>query len=159
MSARAFLSLGANLGDRKATIEAALQALERGGGKVVRRSSWYETAPVGKTDQPWFLNLVVEVETPLSADDLLARCQRVERNLGRVRTERWGPRTIDIDILLYDGLAMTSPHLTIPHPRMTERRFVLLPLLEIAPDAALPDGSRLRPFLEDVAEQDVRRLD
>ena len=159
MSARAFLSLGANLGDRKATIEAALQALERGGGKVVRRSSWYETAPVGKTDQPWFLNLVVEVETPLSADDLLARCQRVERNLGRVRTERWGPRTIDIDILLYDGLATTSSHLTIPHPRMTARRFVLLPLLEIAPDAALPDGRRLQHFLEHVADQDVRRVD
>jgi len=159
MSGRAFLSLGANLGDRKATIGAALHALQEGAARIVRRSSFYETAPVGKTDQPWFLNMAVEVETALSPQDLLALCQRVEHALGRVRTERWGPRPIDIDILLYDGLTAASPELTIPHPRMTERRFVLVSLLEIAPDAALPDGRRLQPFLERVSDQDVRRVD
>ena len=159
MSGRAFLSLGANLGDRKATIGAALHALQEGGARMMRRSSFYETAPVGKTDQPWFLNMAVEVETALSPRDLLALCQRVEHALGRVRTERWGPRPIDIDILLYDGLTAASPELVLPRPRMTERAFVLLPLLEIAPDATLPDGRRLQPFLERVSDQDVRRVD
>lgn len=159
MSGRAFLSLGANLGDRKATIGAALHALEEGGARMIRRSSFYETAPVGKTDQPWFLNMAVEVESALSPRDLLALCERVEHALGRVRTERWGPRPIDIDILMYDGVATATPELVLPHPRMTERAFVLLPLLEIAPDATLPDGRPVRAFLDNVSDQDVRRVD
>jgi len=159
MSAKAFLSLGSNLGDRKATLLAALDALDRGGARIIRRSSFYETAPVGKIDQPRFLNLVVEVATDLTPADLLALCQSVERDLGRVRKERWGPRTVDIDILLYDRLAIQTPSLTIPHPEMTRRRFVLVPLLEIAPDASLPDGRRLNAFLADVADQDVRRVE
>jgi 2-amino-4-hydroxy-6-hydroxymethyldihydropteridine diphosphokinase len=159
MSARAFLSLGSNLGDRQATLLAALDALDRGGARIIRRSSLYETGPVGKIDQPRFLNLVVEVATDLTPADLLALCQSVERELGRVRKERWGPRTLDIDILLYDRLTMQTPSLTIPHPEMTRRRFVLEPLLEIAPGASLPDGKRLDVFLADVADQDVRRLE
>lgn len=159
MSARAFLSLGSNLGDRKATLMAALDALDRGGARIVRRSSFHETAPVGKTDQPRFLNLVAEVATDLAPADLLALCQSAERDLGRVRAERWGPRTVDIDILLYDRLAMQTPSLTIPHPEMTRRRFVLVSLLEIAPDATLTDGRRLDAFLGDVADQDVRRVE
>lgn len=159
MSTSAFLSLGSNLGDRQSTLFVALDALERGGARIIRRSSLYETAPVGKTDQPRFLNLVAEVATDLTPADLLALCQSVERELGRVRKERWGPRTIDIDILLYDQLGMQTPSLTIPHPEMARRRFVLEPLLEIAPDASLPDGRRLATFLADVMDQDVRRVE
>jgi 2-amino-4-hydroxy-6-hydroxymethyldihydropteridine diphosphokinase len=158
MSARAYLSLGANVGDRRVAIEGGLAALHAGGAPVVRRSSFYETAPVGKTDQGPFLNIAVEVATDLAPHDLLSLCLRVEDALGRIRIERWGPRTLDIDVLLYDGGAVATPDLTIPHPRMTERRFVLEPLLEIAPDAALPDGRRLDAFLAAVRDQAVRRL-
>lgn len=156
---RAFLSLGSNLGDRAATLHAALEELGRRGVRIVRRSSLYETAPVGVTGQPVFLNLAVEVETTLEPEDLLAACQAVERDLGRVRVERWGPRTVDIDILLYDHRTVATPELVIPHPRLTERRFVLVPLLEIAPQAALPDGRRLEIFLPAVADQALRRVD
>lgn len=158
MSARAYLSLGGNMGHRRAAIEGALAALHAGGAKVIRRSSFYETAPVGKTDQPSFLNIAVEVATDLEPHDLLALCLRIEDSFGRTRMERWGPRTLDIDLLLYDGRTVATLDLTIPHPRMTERRFVLEPLLEIAPDAALPDGRPLRSFLDGVAGQDVRRV-
>jgi len=158
MSSRAFLSLGANLGDRAETITRALRALEEGGVTILRRSSFYDTAPVGNTRQPRFLNLVAEVDTVLSAEELLALCQRVERALGRTRTARWGPRTIDIDLLLFEDVTMTTPSLVLPHPRITERAFVLRPLLEIAPQATLPDGRPLREFLSRVADQDVIRL-
>lgn len=157
--AQAFLSLGSNLGDRREALQAALRALERRGARVVRRSSLYETAPVGLTDQPAFLNLAVEVATDLTPDELLAACRRVEDDLGRVRRERWGPRTVDIDILLYDRRTVQTADLEIPHPRITERRFVLEPLLEIAPEAALPDGRRLDTLLPHVADQDVRRVE
>jgi 2-amino-4-hydroxy-6-hydroxymethyldihydropteridine diphosphokinase len=157
--ARAFLSLGSNLGDRAATLEAALRALEASGDvRILRRSSLYETAPMGKTDQPEFYNLVVEVETTLGPEVLLDRCQDVERVLGRVRKERWGPRTVDVDILLYDRLTVTGERLIIPHPEMLRRRFVLEPLLEIAPDAILPDGTPIASHLAGVEDQRVRRL-
>ena len=157
--ARAFLSLGSNLGDRAATLDAALRELEASGEvRVVRRSSLYATAPVGKTDQPEFYNLAVEVETALAPEALLDRCQAVERHLGRVRGERWGPRTVDVDILLYDRQVVSTERLIIPHPELLRRRFVLDPLLEIAPDAALPDGSPIAPQLPRVADQSVRRL-
>jgi 2-amino-4-hydroxy-6-hydroxymethyldihydropteridine diphosphokinase len=157
--ARAFLSLGSNLGDRAATLDAALRALEASGDvRILRRSSLYETAPMGKTDQPEFYNLVAEVETTLSPEALLDRCQNVERTLGRVRKERWGPRTVDVDILLYDRMGSNSERLAIPHPEMLRRRFVLEPLLEIAPDALLPDGSPIAPYLAGVEDQRVRRL-
>jgi 2-amino-4-hydroxy-6-hydroxymethyldihydropteridine diphosphokinase len=157
--ARAFLSLGSNLGDRAATLEAALRALEASGDvRILRRSSLYETAPMGKTDQPEFHNLVVEVETTLGPEVLLDRCQDVERALGRVRKERWGPRTVDVDLLLYDRLTVTTERLIIPHPEMLRRRFVLEPLLEIAPGAILPDGTPIASHLAGVEDQRVRRL-
>ena len=157
--ARAFLSLGSNLGDRAATLDAALRELEASGEvRVVRRSSLYATAPVGKTDQPEFYNLAVEVETALAPEALLDRCQAVERHLGRVRGERWGPRTLDMDILLYDRQVVSTERLIIPHAELLRRRFVLEPLLQIAPDAALPDGSPIAPQLPRVADQPVRRL-
>jgi 2-amino-4-hydroxy-6-hydroxymethyldihydropteridine diphosphokinase len=157
--ARALLSLGSNLGDREATLHAALHELEASGEvRVIRRSSLYATAPVGTTDQPEFYNLVVEVETLLPPEVLLDRCQAVEAQLGRVRGERWGPRTVDVDILLYDRQTVSTERLIVPHPEMLRRRFVLEPLLEIAPDAVLPDGSPIAPHLPPLAGQSVRRL-
>ncbi len=156
---RAYLGLGSNQGDRAALLEDALTRLEASGRvRVTKRSSLYETAPVGRTDQPWFLNLVVEVETVLEPPHLLDLVLAVERGLGRVRVQRWGPRTVDIDILLFGTVQMQTPSLTIPHPEVTRRRFVLEPLLEIAPDAALPDGRRLDAFLAAVRDQDVRKV-
>src|SRR5256884_9967209 len=152
--ARAYLGLGSNQGDRVALVNAALERLQASGRvRVIKRSSFYETAPVGVTDQPRFVNLVAEVHTDLDPQDLLELALAVERTLGRVRTERWGPRTGDIDILLYDGVQVDTPTLVIPHPGMTRRRFVLGPLLAIAPDAALPDGPRLRRVLVGGARQ------
>lgn len=156
---RAYLSLGSNQGDRAAQLDAALARLAASGHvRMIKRSSFYETAPIGMTAQPWFLNVVVEVETDLQPQDLLALTLRVEGDLGRVRVQRWGPRTVDIDILLYDALEVTTPVLAIPHPEMTRRRFVLEPLLEIAPDATLPDGRRLATFLPHVHDQELRKV-
>lgn len=155
----AYLGLGSNQGDRATLLEDALARLQASGRvRVTKRSSRYETAPVGVTDQPWFLNLVVEVETALEPPHLLDLVLAVERGLGRVRTQRWGPRTVDIDILLFGTVQMQTPGLTIPHPEITRRRFVLEPLLEIAPDAALPDGRRLDAFLPAVRGQNVRKV-
>lgn len=137
----AFLGLGGNIGDPAAAMAAALQALDGSADVVVRAvSSLYRTPPWGKTDQPDFLNAVAEIVTTLSPPDLLARCLDVERSLKRVRRERWGPRVIDIDILCYGDLAYSGEGLEIPHPRLAERAFVLVPLIEIAPD--LETGGR-----------------
>jgi 2-amino-4-hydroxy-6-hydroxymethyldihydropteridine diphosphokinase len=103
----------------------------------------WETDPVGGPTQPEFLNVVVEIDTDLDPLDLLHACNRVEAELGRVRDVRWGPRTVDIDILLLDGLTIDGPTLTVPHPRMLRRAFVLLPLLDLEPNPILPDGTRL----------------
>lgn len=130
----AYLSLGANRGDRGGQIERALALLEESGVDVLRRSALYETEPVDVTHQPWFLNCVVEVETELLPLGLLHLTQRIERQLGRNRTGTpRGPRPIDIDIVLFGNHIVRLPELTIPHPRMTERRFVLEPLRELAP--------------------------
>jgi 2-amino-4-hydroxy-6-hydroxymethyldihydropteridine diphosphokinase len=130
----AYLSLGSNLGDRLAYLTEAVRRLEAGHTRVLRVSSVYETAPWGKTDQPAFLNIAAVVETDMAPADLLNHIAAVEQGLGRVRHERWGPRTIDIDILLYGTSTVHTPSLDVPHPRMTERAFVLTPLLEIGPD-------------------------
>ncbi|MGH2349886.1 MAG: 2-amino-4-hydroxy-6-hydroxymethyldihydropteridine diphosphokinase [bacterium] len=156
---RAFLSLGSNLADRRAILDDALTRLEAPGRiSVIRRSSLYETAPVGKTDQPAFLNLVAEVETSLAPDALLDILQDAEQAFGRTRTVRWGPRTLDIDILLYGDTLIRTERLVVPHPEMTRRRFVIEPLVEIAPDLVLPDGRPVRGVLETVLDQDVRRV-
>jgi 2-amino-4-hydroxy-6-hydroxymethyldihydropteridine diphosphokinase len=128
------LGLGGNLGDPIAAIEAALQRLEAQGVRITRRSRWYRTAPWGVTGQPDFVNLCVAAKTDLSARALLDAVQVIETVLGRERDMRWGPRTIDIDILAYGEMTIAEPGLDIPHPRMTERAFVLVPLLDIAPD-------------------------
>ena len=130
----AYLGLGSNLGDRRQFLVDAVRGLCSASSICVEKvSSVYETTPVGVVDQPDFLNLVVQVTTELSARDLLARCLQIETNLGRVRTEHWGPRTIDIDVLWFEGQTLNEPDLVLPHPRMHLRAFVLVPLAEIAP--------------------------
>lgn len=133
-SRAAYLSLGANLGNREETLQEAVRRIGAAESvELTAVSSVYETEPWGKLDQPRFLNLAVAVETTLSPEALLALAQKIENELGRVRHERWGARTIDIDILYFDGVERNTPDLTLPHPYMTERAFVLVPLAEIAP--------------------------
>lgn len=115
----------------------------RAGLRVERSSRVYETDPVGGPPQPEYLNAVVEVQTRLSPHDLLAACMDVEQRMGRVRAERWGPRIIDIDVLTYDEEEIDEPDLVVPHPRMLERAFVLVPLLELDPDPSLPGHGRI----------------
>lgn len=128
---RCFLGLGANLGDRDANLQAAVDGLRARGVRALRSSSVYETEPVGGPPQPPYRNAVVEVETDLSPHALLDVCQAVEAALGRVRDERWGPRTIDIDLLDCEDLRVDDDRLTLPHPRMGERAFVLVPLADL----------------------------
>ena len=130
---RAFLGLGTNLGDREAHLRDAMELLEAR-GDVVAVSSLYETEPMGGPPQGLFLNVVVELATEDSPEELLARCQALEEAANRVRTVKNGPRTLDADVLFYEGETRGSEELTIPHPRMFERRFVLSPLRELAPD-------------------------
>jgi 2-amino-4-hydroxy-6-hydroxymethyldihydropteridine diphosphokinase len=135
------LGLGSNVGDREANIRAAVAGLAAWPGiRVAQVSSLYETAPVGYTEQADFLNAVAGVATTLPPAELLAACLAVERSLGRERKLRWGPRTIDIDVLLYDDVALDTPALTLPHPRLHERCFVLVPLAEVAPDTPVRAG-------------------
>ncbi|NLC55971.1 MAG: 2-amino-4-hydroxy-6-hydroxymethyldihydropteridine diphosphokinase [Armatimonadetes bacterium] len=144
----AFLSLGSNLGDRLGHLSEAVRQLRERGVTPRRASSVYETAPVGRTEQPAFLNAVIEVETDLEPLALLAQTQAVENALGRRRVLRWGPRTLDIDILLYDDCRIDLPELQVPHPRMHERRFVLLPLVELQPDVVIPGIGPARACLD-----------
>jgi 2-amino-4-hydroxy-6-hydroxymethyldihydropteridine diphosphokinase len=152
------LGLGGNLGDPVATIEAALHRLEAGGVRIARRSRWYRTKPWGKTDQPDFVNLCVAADTDLSARALLNLVQATETSLGRERNVRWGPRTIDIDILAYGDVTIDEPGLEIPHPRMTQRAFVLVPLLDIAPDHPIA-GRRVRDWAAEVDRSGVERIE
>lgn len=143
MEEAAFLGLGANLGDRLSNLQAAVDLLAaREGVRVLRSSRVYETSPVGPA-QPDFLNAVLEVRTSLPPRGLLRACLEVEAALGRVRGERWGPRPIDVDVLAYGAERIAEADLEVPHPRLAERAFVLVPLLEIAPDLELPGLGRL----------------
>jgi len=159
---RAFLALGSNMGDRQDNLDRAIAALEAEGVHIVRRSSIYETEPQELREQPWFLNMVIECETRLFPIQLVATTQRIERGLGRDRGPRAipkGPRPIDIDILLFGKALIDTPKLAIPHPRMLERRFVLEPLVEIAPSLRHPATRRLiKDELGKVSSQKLRRL-
>ena len=136
---RAFVGLGSNLGDRIGFLNAAaLRLTTIPDTRIVWCSSVYETAPVGNTDQGMFLNAVAELETTLHPTELLPKLKEVERSVGRTPAARWGPREIDLDILLYDGLVCTDEMVTVPHPELEKRRFVLVPLREIAPDVVHP---------------------
>jgi 2-amino-4-hydroxy-6-hydroxymethyldihydropteridine diphosphokinase len=133
-----YLSLGSNMGNRAANIAAAIEALEKRGVRVMRRSAIYETEPVDVRDQDWFFNCVVEAESELESEQLMRELLEIERTLGRERRIPKGPRPIDIDILLFGSDIISQPELKIPHPRMTERRFVLVPFAEIAPSVRHP---------------------
>mgnify|MGYP000020606545 CR=1 FL=1 len=150
-----YLGLGANLGDRFGYIQEALRRLDRADGfRITQLSSLYETEPVGHVQQGPFLNLVVEGVTDLTPRALLAECLAIEKQLGRRRGRRWGPRTIDIDLLLYGRRRLQAPDLVIPHPRMKERAFVLVPLDEIAPRLVLPGGETVRGLLRNLKNKD-----
>lgn len=155
---RAAVGLGSNLGDRARHLAAATAALAEV-GSLVRVSSLYETAPIGGPEQGAYINSVVVLETELSARGLLESCRQIEREHGRERRERWGPRTLDLDLLLYGQDTVADDDLTVPHPRMTERRFVIEPLLEAWPDAVFPDGRRVDELVAAVADQEVRRIE
>jgi len=133
-----FLLLGANLGSRKATLQEAIELISEQIAPITTQSSIYETAPWGVTAQPAYLNQVVGLSTYLHPIDILERCLKIEKQLGRQRRERWDSRTIDIDILYYDSLVMKMTDLVIPHPRLHERRFTLVPLTEIAAEFVHP---------------------
>jgi 2-amino-4-hydroxy-6-hydroxymethyldihydropteridine diphosphokinase len=160
LSKKVYLSLGSNLGQREEKLECAIQAIEKEQIHVRERSSVYETEPQEIKEQPLFLNMVVECETHYFPIQLLVILQRVERELGRVRLgPRKGPRAIDIDILLFSNVVMETVPLVIPHPRMLERRFMLEPLLEIAPDFQHPKSKEpLSRFLSSVAGQKLRKV-
>lgn len=146
---RAYIGLGANVGDRASNLERAVAALGADSDiEVLSASTFRETDPVGYVDQPRFLNGVVAVETALPPRALLERLLAVERALGRERSgPRFGPRTIDLDLLLYGAETVEEPGLTVPHPRLAERRFVLEPLVELDPELVLPDGRAVRELL------------
>jgi 2-amino-4-hydroxy-6-hydroxymethyldihydropteridine diphosphokinase len=147
---RAYVGLGANLGDRAATLKRAVELLgQRPGIEVAAVSSFRETDPVGFLDQPRFLNAVVSLETSLGAEALLATLLDVERELGRVREgPRFGPRTVDLDLLLVDDLTLELPGLTLPHPRLHERAFALEPLAELDPELVVPGHGRVADLLQ-----------
>ena len=153
----AFLSLGTNIGDREGFLQLAISGLNvEQEIRILKASSIYETKPVGLEEQADFLNMVLVVETSLTPSKLLQQCQEIEAIIGRERTVRWGPRTIDIDILLYDNEIIESENLIIPHPRMHERAFVLVPLVEVALNEIWPiDGRPIEEMLAALPKQEV----
>lgn len=152
MKAKAYLGLGANIGERHENLKRAIQLLnDESHVEVTKESSIYETAPYGKTDQPDFLNMALEVETDLEPIELLELCLSVENELGRVREEVWGPRIIDIDVLMYEDLEIDIDNLIVPHEEMHLRKFVLEPLSEIAPNAIHPTFNQtVKELLEEL---------
>jgi 2-amino-4-hydroxy-6-hydroxymethyldihydropteridine diphosphokinase len=156
-----YLSLGSNSGDRDVMLARALERLPSEDIRVVRASAVYETEPRDFSEQPWFLNQIVEIETSLFPRQLLSRLQKIELGLGRVRErEQWkGPRTIDIDILFYGNAIVSTPGLEIPHPRLTDRRFVLEPLAELAPEFRHPRTRQtVKELLATVSNQKVHKV-
>ncbi len=156
---RAYIALGSNLADPEAQVNRAFTALAQlPRSRLLARSSLYRSAPVGYADQADFINAVARLETELSAHDLLQSLLSIERTFGRVRDFRNAPRTLDLDLLLYANLMFHEPGLSLPHPRMHERAFVLLPLLEIAPECELPGKGRAQDWLKAVSDQTITRV-
>jgi 2-amino-4-hydroxy-6-hydroxymethyldihydropteridine diphosphokinase len=155
----AALSLGGNLGDMRASFRAALSALSQTSGvAVVATSSVYSTAPWGKTDQPDFLNMVALLHVRITPRALLDLCLAIEKDNGRDRGDKWGPRTLDLDVLTYGDESVAEEGLTIPHPHLHERAFVLVPLVEVAPDTQIK-GVSVEQWLAKLDAQDVRKVE
>lgn len=151
--ALAYLALGSNVGDREGYLQNALAYLKKNKIKIIQSSSVYETEPFGFKEQPWFLNMVIAIETQEQPSGLLTITQRAEKNAGRQRIFKWGPRTLDIDILFYNNEIIKTKNLTIPHPSLHERNFVLKPLLDIAPDFYHPVFKKpLQKLLEECSD-------
>lgn len=159
MDKTAYIALGSNLGRKRDNIARAIQLIAAlPGVKINKSSSLYETEPWGKTDQEKFLNQVIAVETSLQPAELLRELQNIEIKMGRQRKEKWGPRIIDLDILLYGNEVMDDPHLTIPHPHLRQRLFVLVPLAEIGADLQFPeDGATVEEVLSSVLVREGNR--
>lgn len=155
---RAVLGLGANIGDRAATLQAALDGLGAQ-TSIVAVSAIFETVPVGGPPQPDFYNAVVLVDTALTATELLALAHSLEATAGRVRVEHWGPRTLDVDVLACDDIRSDDPELTLPHPRAHERAFVVLPWLQVEPDGRIEGHGTLAELASELGTTGVRRLD
>ena len=151
----AIIGLGSNIGDKRGNIARAIDVLASGGDvRLVGRSRDYRSAPWGKTDQDWFVNACITVATNLPPHEVLQRCFEAERELGRVRKERWGPRSLDCDLLFYRDVHLVTPELTLPHPRIRERAFVLVPLIEVAPDVVI-EGRSAASWLATLDASDV----
>lgn len=156
---RAFVALGANLGDAAAALDSAFAALDDlPGTRLVARSSLYRSAPIGVTGHPDYLNAVAAIDTTLAAPDLLAALLDLESSHGRRRETELAPRTLDLDLLLYGDTTIALPGLDVPHPRMHLRAFVLVPLAEIAPDTDIPGRGRAADLLDTVRDQRIERL-
>jgi 2-amino-4-hydroxy-6-hydroxymethyldihydropteridine diphosphokinase len=154
-----YIALGSNIGDRAEHLRQAREQIDGPDLRVLRASSIYETAPHDVENQPWFLNQVIECETDLFPRQLLARLQKIERAMGRKRRLAKGPREIDLDILLFGDAVVKAPELEVPHPRLTERRFVLEPLAELAPDKKHPGARKtMREMLAGVMDQVVKKI-
>ncbi len=156
---KGYLGLGSNIGDTKKNLDIAVDLLKSSKDiNVTKQSSYYETEPVGYVEQAWFLNIALEIETSLEPKELLTFCQRIEDVLKRKRTVRWGPRTIDVDILLYENYTSHEEVLTVPHPRMTERAFVMIPLYEIAPNLVI-EGKSIDEIIKSLKGEEIRKLE
>ncbi|MEP1207463.1 MAG: 2-amino-4-hydroxy-6-hydroxymethyldihydropteridine diphosphokinase [Rhizobiaceae bacterium] len=156
---KAWLGLGGNIGDVKAAMARALQGLDADPEvSVISVSAIYKTPPWGLEDQPWFLNCCAEITTTLAPEALLEKCQEAERQGKRERVVRWGPRTIDVDIIAFEGIEQTEQRLTIPHPRATERAFVMVPLAEIAPQVVI-NGSTAGHWLTKLVDDGIEQAD
>ena len=135
---KVFISIGSNIGEKLGNCLRAISLIDKEIGPVIRRSSFYKTEPVGYKDQDWFVNCIILIDTQLDPYELLSRLQKIESMMGREKGIRWGPRVIDLDIIMYEDVIIDEERLTIPHPLMHKRRFVLVPMSEIAPDLVHP---------------------
>ncbi|WP_066634349.1 2-amino-4-hydroxy-6-hydroxymethyldihydropteridine diphosphokinase [Desulfolucanica intricata] len=154
MAKRVFLGVGSNLGDSYNNIQKAINLLnEINGVKIVAVAPFYKTAPVGYLDQDWFLNSVIECKTEIPPRELLYALLDIENKMGRVRTIRWGPRVVDLDLLIYENERINEPDLIVPHPRMTERAFVIVPLADLAPDLKMPGGQTATSLAEQLKKE------
>ncbi len=148
---KAYIGIGSNLGEKEKNINMALKLLEIPAEiRILKVAPLYSSAPWGYTEQDWFLNTVAEIETVLPAKELLQKLLQIEKDLGRVRTVQWGPRTLDLDLLLYGDITMNTKELVLPHPRMAERAFVMVPLADLNPDLKVAGGKTAKELAEEL---------